>query len=166
MNREHSHTVLRIGELAGELGLNPKTIRYYEEIGLLPAPQRSTAGYRLYGAADRERLRFIAKAKAIGLSLEEISEILQLRDGGTNPCSHVRDLLDRRLAAVDEHLRVLSDLRRELLALRDEAVTADGESAEVCGIIEHHKPLRRRMASSSATMPTAGVPTRRPSLIS
>jgi len=165
MNRDCARFPLRIGELASELGLNPKTIRYYEEIGLLPAPQRSAAGYRLYGAADRERLRFIAKAKAIGLSLEEISEILQLRDGGADPCSHVRDLLDRRLAAVDEHLRVLSELRHELLALRDEAMTPDGESAEVCGIIEHHKPLRR-VASPSAKVPAAGLPTRRPSLIS
>jgi DNA-binding transcriptional MerR regulator len=164
MKRKPSNPHLRIGELADELGLNPKTIRYYEEIGLLPAPQRSTAGYRLYGAADRERLRFIAKAKAIGLSLEEIGEILQLRDGGTDPCAHVRDLLDRRLAAVEEHLRVLSELRHELLALRDEAVTPDGESAEVCGIIEHHEPLRR-VASPSATAPTAGVPTIRPSPI-
>ncbi len=50
---------VRIGELAAELGLNPKTIRYYEEIGLLPAPERTLAGYRLYDATDRERLQFI-----------------------------------------------------------------------------------------------------------
>ena len=60
-----SHFPLRIGGLAAELGINPKTIRYYEEIGLLAAPARSPAGYRLYSAADGERLRFIAKAKAI-----------------------------------------------------------------------------------------------------
>ena len=51
--------LMRIGELAAELGLNPKTIRYYEEIGLLPQPRRTPAGYRLYEAADRERLAFI-----------------------------------------------------------------------------------------------------------
>ena len=64
---------MRIGQLANEVGLNPKTLRYYEQIGLLPAPQRSPSGYRLYTAADRERLDFIAKAKAIGLTLEEIA---------------------------------------------------------------------------------------------
>jgi DNA-binding transcriptional MerR regulator len=69
MKRQQSKTGLRIGELATELGINPKTIRYYEAIDLLPAPVRTTAGYRLYGAPDRERLRFITKAKAIGFTL-------------------------------------------------------------------------------------------------
>ncbi|MDP8900894.1 MAG: heavy metal-responsive transcriptional regulator [Actinomycetota bacterium] len=101
----------RIGELAGELGLNPKTIRYYEAIGLLPAPARTATGYRLYGTADRERLRFIGKAKAIGLTLAEIGEVLTLRDDGTCPCPHVLGLLDRKLAAVDAQLRLLSDVR-------------------------------------------------------
>lgn len=165
MTKQGSRVPLRIGELAADLGLNPKTIRYYEEIGLLPAPSRSPAGYRQYSSSDRDRLRFILKAKAIGLTLEEISEILQLRDGGTDPCAHVRDLLDRRLAAVEDHFRVLSDLRHELLALREEAGAPDGESAEVCGIIEHHEPVRR-VASPSARVPSAAAPPRRPSPIS
>jgi len=54
---------VRIGALAADMQLNPKTIRYYKEIGLLPAPRRTAAGYRQYGAADHERLRFITKAK-------------------------------------------------------------------------------------------------------
>ena len=85
----------RIGELAAELGLNPKTIRYYEAIGLLPEPRRTPAGYRCYGVDDRERLRFIAQAKAIGLSLQEISEILAIRQAGNPPCRHVAAVLDR-----------------------------------------------------------------------
>src|SRR5215208_4582891 len=106
-----SHVPMRIGRLAAALGLNPKTIRYYEEIGLLPAPVRSPAGYRQYSAADRERLRFIAKAKAIGFTLREIGEILARRDEGMEPCPYVGELLDHKLAAVETQLQLLSEMR-------------------------------------------------------
>lgn len=131
-------TRLRIGELAGQLGLNPKTIRYYEEIGLLPAPERTRAGYRLYGSADQERLRFIGQAKALGLTLSEIGEILALRDGGQQPCAHVLDTLDRKVTAVEEQLRALTELHDELLTLRQEAATTASDNAPICTIIEHH----------------------------
>lgn len=150
MNREHFDVSRRIGELANEFGLNPKTIRYYEAIGLLPAPQRSAAGYRLYGTADRERLNFIAKAKAIGLTLQEIGEILALRDGGTEPCPHVQDLLERKLAAVDEQLRLLGDVRTELLTLQHEASVTACASTAVCGIIELHEPTHQSAVAISA----------------
>jgi MerR family transcriptional regulator, Zn(II)-responsive regulator of zntA len=132
-------TMLRIGELAAELGLNPKTIRYYEEIGLLPRPQRTEAGYRLYDAADRERLLFIGKAKAMGLTLQEIGEILTIRRHGEQPCEHVRQVLDQKLAVVDEQLRVLTEFRQELVALREDAPSAQAAAACVCGIIEHYE---------------------------
>jgi DNA-binding transcriptional MerR regulator len=128
---------MRIAELAAALGLNPKTIRYYEEIGLLPPPERSGARYRLYGPADRERLRFIGKAKAVGLSLGEIREVLALRDAGRRPCEHVVDLLDRKVAAVDAQLRALEAFRGELVAMRAEAARTATAEACVCGIIEH-----------------------------
>ncbi len=160
---------LRIGELAGELGLNPKTIRYYEAIGLLPIPRRSAAGYRLYGAADRDRLRFIAKAKAIGLSLAEIGEILALRDGGAEPCPHVRHLLDRKLAALDEQLRRLREDRVQLLALRLDAELIPCSATPICGPIELHPvpprrqrtdlaPLRRQSRPDALDLPVEGKP--------
>jgi DNA-binding transcriptional MerR regulator len=132
----HSPAHLRIGELAGELGINPKTIRYYEAIGLLPVPHRNRAGYRLYGAADRERLRFIAKAKAIGLTLEEIGEILALRDAGAEPCSRVREMIDHKLAAVNEQIRLLTDQRHDLLALQAKAAATTCSRTPICEIIE------------------------------
>ncbi len=134
-----SEKTLRIGELAAELGLNPKTIRYYERIGLLPAAPRTESGYRRYCAADVERLRFIRKAKAIGLSLEEIGEILTLRREDRAPCEHVLELLDRKLAAVDRQLRALRAVRRELVGLRAEAARTATAEACVCGIIERHE---------------------------
>ena len=139
MKREDSTTGRRIGELATDLGINPKTIRYYEEIGLLPAPRRSVAGYRQYGAADRERLRFIAKAKAIGFTLREIRELLARRDGGEEPCPHLGRLLDRKLAAVDLHLRLLTEMRTELLVLQAEMTVTACSSTPICGPIERHE---------------------------
>lgn len=134
---------MRIGQLAAELGLNPKTVRYYEEIGLLPRAGRTESGYRLYDASDRERLDFILKAKAIGLSLGEIGEILTLSRDGRQPCEHVIGLLDRKLSAVDAQLRALSEFRKELVALREEAAETMSMAACVCGIIEQHKLDRR-----------------------
>ncbi|WP_034389083.1 heavy metal-responsive transcriptional regulator [Deinococcus sp. YIM 77859] len=130
-----STSPVRIGELAAEFHLNPKTLRYYESIGLLPAPGRSTSGYRQYGAADRARLHFIVQAKAVGLRLEDIAEVLQVRERGEPPCAHVRSLLDARLAEVDRHLQALTRFRAELLALRVEA-DVEGCGGSVCGIIE------------------------------
>src|SRR5262249_55255985 len=144
-----SAPTLRIGELATALGLNPKPIRYYEAIGLLPAPRRSPAGYRLYDDTDRERLRFIGQAKAIGLTLEEIREILALRDVGMQPCEHVRGLLVKKLAAVEAQLRTLVEIHQELLALREETAAATQPSASVCRIIEHHRPHRQGPPAAS-----------------
>lgn len=129
---------LRIGELAGELGINPKTIRYYEKIGLLPPAKRSDNGYRRYDEDDREWLHFIAKAKTVGLTLEEIGEILALRRAGTQPCEHVLALLDHKLMTVAEQLRALTDFQQELLTLREEASKTMRTDACVCGIIELH----------------------------
>ncbi len=144
MNQASYNVPFRIGELASELGINPKTIRYYEEIGLLPEPPRSTAGYRLYNTADRERLRFIIKAKAVGLTLDEISEIVALRTDGGQPCEHVLTLLDRKLRAVDEQLRALTEFQRELVTLREEAAQGPASiSASFCWIIEQHEPHQR-----------------------
>ena len=130
---------LRIGELASELGLNPKTLRYYEDISLLPAPRRTPSGHRLYDATDRQRLRFILKARAIGLTLDEIREILILRDRGESPCEHVLVLLDRKLAKVDQQLRALVDFRQELIVLREEAADTIRPEGCICGIIEQHR---------------------------
>lgn len=129
---------LRIGELAAEFHLNPKTLRYYEEIGLLPPARRSASGYRHYDDRDRGRLRFIAQAKAVGLTLEEIKGILEVRERGEQPCTHVTQLVDDKLADVERQLRTLTAFREELLALRDAAQHSKGCSGEVCGLIEGH----------------------------
>lgn len=117
--------------------MNPKTIRYYEDIGVLPRPRRTGSGYRTYGKADRERLTFILKARAIGLTLEEIGDILRLRSQGQPTCGHVLALLDRKIAGVDEQLRTLRDVRSDLLELRQYAIQNLPVDGAICGIIEH-----------------------------
>lgn len=141
MATSNTNRPLRIGELAAQLGVNTKTIRYYEDIGLLPTPRRTEAGYRLYGDADRQRLAFIRKARAIGLTLEEISQLLALRREGEQPCGHLRELVDQKLVAVDAQLRALTEFRHELVTLRDEAATTACTDGQLCAAIERHRPL-------------------------
>lgn len=131
----------RIGQLAAELGINPKAIRYYEGLGLLRPATRNAAGYRQYTSGERDTLRFVLKAKASGLTLAEIGSILALRRDGQEPCTQVRAMFDRKLAMVEAQLRALASFRDELLALRDAAPTTSRDG-EVCGIIEQHVPRR------------------------
>ena len=109
---------MRIGQLAARLAINPRTIRFYERAGLLPEPERTASGYRLYRHADEQRLRFIKSAQRLGLSLGDIEELLAVRDGGNPPCGHLASLVDRRLSEIDARMRELRTLRRELAELR------------------------------------------------
>lgn len=105
---------MRIGQLAAQAGLSVDGLRYYEQLGLLAPRERSEAGYRLYDEEALERLRFIRRAQELGLRLQEIREILEIRAGGRPPCRHVRDLLARRLGEVEARLAELERLRDEL----------------------------------------------------
>lgn len=94
---------LRISELAQRVAVSASTVRYYERIGLVPPPQRSASGYRLYGADAEARLLFITRGKRLGLSLEEIADLLAIWDG-TN-CSPTQDRLSALLAAKQVEIR-------------------------------------------------------------
>ncbi len=124
------------GELAERLGINPRTIRYYESIGLLPEPERSDSGYRVYDESDVERLVFIKAAQRVGLVLDEAREILALRDRGEAPCAYVRGVLSRQVADIDRQLEELHRLREQLVALDLRAQEVPAEGA-ICGLIEH-----------------------------
>lgn len=142
MTDEHDSPEYRVAELAAELGVKPKTVRYYAEIGLLPAPRRSPAGYRLYGHRDRESLRFILKAKAVGLSLDEIRAIVELKKSGVRPCAHVMTLIDAKLDDVQRQMEALEAYRLELRAMRLQATASGRDEDVVCGIIERHEIAR------------------------
>lgn len=121
---------MRIGELAERSGTTAKTLRFYEERGLLPAASRTAAGYRDYMPEAVVRVDFIHRGQAAGFHLAEIRQILAIRDRGEAPCSHVRDLLDERLADIDRQRQRLEDLHDTLLALRGRAEHLEPET---CG---------------------------------
>jgi DNA-binding transcriptional MerR regulator len=133
---------MRIGELATRFGLNPKTIRYYEEIGLLPRAERSESGYRRYDEHDVERLGFIRRAKTLGLSLDEIRDILSVQQTCEPPCGQVLDLIDKKICAIDQRMAELEAFRADLATLRvawtdeDERLRRAATPACICPIIE------------------------------
>lgn len=129
---------MRIGDLAERSGVSAKTIRYYEDIGLLPAPARLGSGYRDYEPSTLDRLAFIRAAQAVGLSLGEIRGIVALRDEGQTPCGHVLDLLRSRAAELDRRIAELRTLRGELnrLVTRAEALDpADCDPGRICHLV-------------------------------
>lgn len=131
---------MRIGELAGKLGLNPRTIRFYESIGVLPEAARTPSGYREYGEADLGRLRFVKLAQSLGLTLDDIGEILALRDRGEAPCAYVREVIDQQAAAIERRIEELDRMRLELRRLRRVALELPATvpaGRGVCHILEH-----------------------------
>ena len=104
------------GELARRAGISPDTLRHYERQGLLPPPQRSAAGYRLYPPEALSRVRLIRGALSIGFTVRELGAILGEHDRGGAPCRRVRQLAAEKLAAVEVQLRDLRHWRRELRA--------------------------------------------------
>jgi Predicted transcriptional regulators len=126
-----------IGELAARFGLNPKTIRYYEDIGLLPQPERRPSGYRIFEEDDAERLAFIGAAQRLGLALAEIREIVALRERSEPPCPYVRDRLRRKLDEIDDRVTELERLRAELVALTDRAEQRPRSGDMRCSVIAH-----------------------------
>jgi DNA-binding transcriptional MerR regulator len=106
---------LKIGQLAAVLGVDPKTIRYYEELGMI-RPARAANGYRLFSAGDVARLRFVRRAKRFGLTLSEVKMLLESM--GTEGCSGVRSavrrLVEEKLERIRERMQELSDLKADL----------------------------------------------------
>lgn len=130
---------MQIGEVAHKVGLATSAIRFYEEKGLISEPERSESGYRDYDPAVVDRLVFIRAGQAVGLTLAELGQVLQIRDRGDSPCRHVTELLDTRIDDVDQRIEDLRRLRRDLVSLRDQATNldpADCPPESVCRIIK------------------------------
>jgi len=108
-------SLLRIGGVADSSGLSIKTIRYYEEIGLLaPTVERSTSRYRLFNQEVFNRLAFIKRAQSLGLSLSEIQQILNIHDRGQLPCGEVRQHLETKVDVISQQIAALETLKSEL----------------------------------------------------
>ncbi|WP_264185847.1 MerR family transcriptional regulator [Roseicella aerolata] len=126
--------LIPIGQLARETGCKVQTVRWYEEVGLLPSPARTEGGHRLYGRAHRERLAFIRHAREFGFGLEAIRKLLDLAAHPERPCGDAHALAVSQLAEVEAKLRRLADLRDELARLV-ETGCRDGIAAE-CRVLE------------------------------
>lgn len=127
-----------IGELADAAGLPSQTIRFYERRGLLPEPARGANGYRSYDGSTLTRLNFVRTAQAAGLTLAEIGSVIDLRDDGNVPCTHVMSLIGNKLTDVRARISDLSILEAELEALLERSLhldPADCTGAEICHIL-------------------------------
>lgn len=145
-------SLLKVGQLAARAGVGVQTLHYYERLGLLPKPERSGANYRLYPPASLRRVQFIKQAQALGFTLEEIKEILGLRERGRAPCRCVADVARKHLRELDARIKALREFRKSLAAVvpRWEQETAGQRrcAGEFCDLIEH--------LSARAPAPAAG----------
>ncbi len=134
--------MMTVGEAARAVRVSTKAIRIWESRGLIPAAERTATGYRSFTATDLDRLCFIRQAKTLGLTLSEIRGIVDMQHAGTSPCDRVRQAIDNHIAAIDQKMIDLAQLRDVLVAARDAGNTAcpgnlDGIG---CQIIERASP--------------------------
>lgn len=132
-----------VGEAAKAAGVGIQTLHFYEGQRLISRPPRSRSGYRLYTPEIVEQVRFIRKAQALGFSLDEIREILDLARKGTSPCGRVQAALAEKMAEVDRRLEELRRFRVELASLIKQAhvLSAHKNDARVCSIVEEAPAL-------------------------
>lgn len=126
-------TGFSIGELSKRSDVNIETIRYYEKIGVMPAPGRSAGGYRIYGADHLKRLSFVRRSRQLGFSLNEIRELLRLVDGHAYTCAEVQALTLNHLAEIR---RKITDLKRLKRVMADMAAQCSGERVPECVVID------------------------------
>lgn len=127
---------MRIGEVARQVGVATSAIRFYEEAGLLPEPDRTSSGYRDYDSSVVDRLAFIRAGQAVGLTLSELSDVLKIRDGGEPPCRHVAELIDVRIGDIDDRIKDLRRLRGDLAELAVKAADFDPDECSPEGVCQ------------------------------
>ena len=127
-------TALKIGEVARLVDVPAKTLRYYEEIGLISPAGRTDAGYRLYGWRELEQIEFIRRAKLMGLTLEQIRGLIEIAEEGISSgvLRHLDQLLKRKLEETERKLKELRSFRESLLEYRERAAIAEEQGACRC----------------------------------
>ena len=136
---------MKILEFAKLTGLSTKTIRYYESIGILSSPQRAPNGYREYSEQDLERARFVAGIRSLDLSLDEIGEILAMRDRREAPCRTLLDLIKQKADQIEERIRLLRQMEIDLRQLHKLGLTfptddIDGKNC-ICHLVSEHSSV-------------------------
>ncbi len=145
-----SHLV-QIGDLSKVSGLSVKTIRYYEDLGLIRAVKRSRGGFRLFEKQPTViRLQFIKQAQSLGMSLEEIGEILKVRDRGELPCYDVKQKLEDKIAQIDQQIQALQHLQNQIqsLLVGSDPILEAPQDERICPIIQDDSVLEHRSTSS------------------
>ncbi len=140
---------LSIGALSKHTDVNIETIRYYERIGVMPAPERSAGGFRKYREDHLKRLNFIRRGRELGFSLADLRGLLRLVDGHTYTCAQVRALTLHHLS---ETRRKIADLRRVERVMSDMAAKCTGRRVPDCPIID--ALFETRAASSHTPRPS------------
>ena len=128
---------LLIGEVAARSGVSRKALRLYEAAGILQAPRRTAARYRLYGDDTLALLAFVTQARRLGFTLGEIKEIISIKQSGRAPCPHVRDLVSRKATELDGTIADLKTVRQGLRTLLRHWPSQRTSKALVCPHIEH-----------------------------
>jgi DNA-binding transcriptional MerR regulator len=129
---------MKISELAYQAGTTPKTLRFYEQIGVLATPVRTSSGYREYDESAITRIQFIKASQSIGLSLAEVRNLLRIRDEGVSPCTAAIELLDQHLREIKRRIRELTGLKKNITELRLKASSLDASDCppeSVCHVI-------------------------------
>jgi len=124
---------LPIGKLAEQSGVNIETIRYYEKVGVMPAPDRTAGGYRVYRPSHVKRLSFVRRGRELGFSLDELRGLLRLVDGHNYTCAEVRALTLNHVAEIRRKIR---DLRRLERVMANMAARCVGSRVPECPIID------------------------------
>jgi DNA-binding transcriptional MerR regulator len=143
---------LTIGALSAQTGSNIPTIRYYEQIGLLPEPERAANGHRYYRDADLKRLTFIKRCRDFGFPIEQVRALLSLYEDGDRSCVEARDMAQEHLEAVRAKLEELRQLEASLAAFVDSCTEAcSGGVTRNCVIIEDLSAMESILTQSPST---------------
>lgn len=127
------HWHMKIGELSKKANVPIDTVRYYEKCGLIPAPMRTTSGYRQYQPQDIARLTFIVQAKSLGFTLDEIRQLLTLRQDG-RACAEIRNVAEAKAQDIGIKIQKLSCMRQTLLELAEQCENASDD--DPCPILK------------------------------
>lgn len=136
---------MKIQEFSRLSGISAKTIRYYESIGVLPSPQRTQNGYRDYSEKDLERARFVAGIRSLDLSLDEIMELLAMRDRREAPCRTLLGRIEQKANQIEERIQALRQMEIDLRKLHDLGLTfptddVDGKNC-ICHLVSERPTI-------------------------
>lgn len=129
--------MFQIGELAKRCGVTTEALRFYEKNGLIKPATRNESGYRLYSDESEKQIKFVLKAKSLGLSLDEIKELLNIRlEASEHSCAEVKAITTAKLDIIDNKIKELQQIRKALKKINDACCGHVDDNASHCSILE------------------------------